>query len=210
MSIEGKQITDYGNFNKHPWLIEYVKNRDIKDVLSISDPQFNDLEQALYEILDGIWLENAVGEQLDVIGIILNFPRLGRDDESYRTVLLGIVEINTSSGEPERLISAIKLLFNATDVEYIPMYPAKIRIWQNGDFIDNISYDLVDDVGDTIIDDVGNTIIVDLVDNSSLSILLGVVPSGVGFYLADNLIVDDGSFLLTDTSEEIVVTFEVT
>ncbi len=200
-----EQITEYSDYNTNPWLIEFFKESNITEILKANDNQFNELEEKLYDFFTKIWLDIAKGEQLDVLGIHVGFDRLGYDDESYKTLLRAKIEINISSGEPERLISAFRTLFQTENVEYTPVYPAKIRMWSDGDFILLIFDDLVTDTSDNIVDNNGNQIILGTSDISQLIILLGVVPSGVGLLIADNLIDNLGNFIVTNTGDPILV-----
>jgi len=207
MSIEGKEITNYSQFNKNPWLIEFFKESNIIPILESSDRQFEDLENALFTMLLYVWLDDAVGEQLDVVGIHIGVIRNGRNDETYRTIIRAQIQINISSGEPEALISAIRVLFDTNIIEYHPMYPAKVRIWVGGNFPITDSYELVDDLGNNIVDDLGNFIILEVENLTSLSLLLGLIPSGVGLLFSDFIIDDIGNFIITDDGSYIVSTF---
>ena len=181
MSIDGKQITNYSQFNTSPWLIEYLKESNIVKILESSDPQFNDLEEALFDMLLELWIDTAVGEQLDVLGIHVGIDRDGRSDSDYRTVIRAQIEINISSGEPEALIQAVQILYSATYVEYVPEYPAKIRIYTD----------------------------ITISDPTILRPLLGIIPSGVALLYADNLVTHLGDLIVTDDGSEIVVTYFV-
>lgn len=208
MSIDGKQILDYSiTFNKNPWLIEYLKNTNIYGVLEAGDTQFNELENVFFELYLNIWLSTATGQQLDVLGVILDFARQGRDDESYRALLYTKININISSGEPESVISAARLIFGTENIEYRPEYPAKFRLWIGGNLgITNV-YELVDDLGNNIVDDLGNNIILNISDYNALSVFLGLIPAGVGMLFADNLIDNNGNLIVTNDGYEIAVTY---
>ena len=196
MSVEGKQITDYSQFNANPWLIEFFRDSNVIGVLSATDQQFEELEQVLYDMLVELWIDNAEGEQLDVLGVHVGIDRDGRNDSSYRTVIKAQIEINISSGEPEALIKAVQVLFNTTNVLYTPEYPAKVRIWTDQDLPITFTSNMVDHLGNQLVDNLGNSIITESSNDSALSVLLGVVPSGVGLLIDANIIDHEGNFIV--------------
>lgn len=200
-----EKISDYKNFNINPWLIEFFKESNLKDVLEIYDNQFNDLENALYDFFTKLWIEEAEGIQLDILGIHVDFARVGFDDESYRTLLKAKIQLNVSSGQPERLILAMRILFNTENIEYIPAYPAKVIMWSDGTFIVLTRANLIDESSNNIVDENGNQIIVDTPNESFYSILLLIVPAGVGLLLADNLITNEGNYYVTNDGHKIIV-----
>jgi len=210
MSIEGKQITDYSSeFNKNPWLINYLQDSELVDILESADNQFNEIENAGFQLLLNMWLENAAGFQLDVIGIVVGLERQGKDDTSYKSLLYTKIDINVSSGQPEKIISAVKILFNAENVEYTPVYPAKFRIWTDGNLSILDEYLLVDYSGNEIVDYDGNNITSFVEDFSALSFLLGIIPAGVGFLWADNIIDYEGKFLVDYSGNMIIGTYTI-
>lgn len=204
MSIE--QITDYGIKNKPPWLIEYFKDSNIKGILEADDQQFNEIEGTLFDMLSKLWIDDATGEQLDVIGIHIGLDRNGREDDIYRTLIKTKIEVNVGSGQPEKVIEVIRILFETTTIEYTPEYPAKFWLWFDADFAILIYFNIVDDEGDTLVDDLGNTIIGSGSDSQALSILNQVIPSGVGLLIAYRLIDNNGNFIVDNNGNNIVGT----
>ena len=207
MSVQ--QILDYSTeYNKNPWLIEYLKDSDFVKILESNDFQFNDLEEVFFQLLQNMWLDTAIGVQLDVLGIILNVDRDGRTDEAYKTILYAKVQINVSSGEPESIIAAVNAIFNNPSmVEYTPVYPGKFRIWTNGTLPITLEYLLVDYVGDFIIDYDGNNIGTTQEDFTQLNILTGIAPAGVGFLWADSIVDYEGTFIVDYDNNIIIGTY---
>jgi hypothetical protein len=200
------QITDYSNFNKNPWWIERLKDSNLKEgVLESSDNQFNEIEVVLFQLYLNMWISTAVGEQLDVLGVHLDISRNGRNDTNYRSLLIAKVDANTSSGQPERVISAVKSLFGVTDVEYDPEYPAKFRLNAPVDETFQIENNLVTLAGDNLTTLAGDNLITQNDDQESLNVLSQIIPSGVGLALTDNLVFNDGSLVATDDGSEIAV-----
>lgn len=57
-----------------------------------------DLSDAIYQVLIGIWLDSAEGVQLDEIGVILDTPRRGWTDPAYRAILRAQIIVYRSLG----------------------------------------------------------------------------------------------------------------
>lgn len=171
-----EKVNDYSKFNKPPWLIEFFKGSNIIGILEAGDKQFNDLENSAYDFFTKIWLEDAEGEQLDVLGVIVGINRNGRSDIDYKTALQMKIEINVSSGQPERLIQAVRLLYGKEEIKYNPNYPAKVRI-----YVEDQEYTL-----------------------EEAQILLLIIPVGVGLILSEELTTETGEFLTTESGELLI------
>jgi hypothetical protein len=78
-------------------------------ITSLTD-RVQELENVMFEIVDGFLLDTAVGEQLDVLGRIVNQPRAGRDDTTYRLWLKARILVNRGSGLPEEFIALGQLV----------------------------------------------------------------------------------------------------
>lgn len=88
-----------------------------------------EIENQGEQLLLNRWLTTAVGEQLDGLGDILDEVRETDDDEDYRAALQLKVVINTSEGDPERIIEVLKLITDAALIHYAEMWPAKIYLY---------------------------------------------------------------------------------
>jgi len=204
-------------------MIEIVQNIDYKDFNTLllqqykEKPNFvlwqeafanecNKIEQAIFELITEFDIENGEGITLDIIGKILGLERQGRMDEAYRTLLKIKAEINFSSGTPEAIIKTAISLYNATDVQLVGVYPAKIQLWQDGDIGLYLEYDLELDDGFLMELDDGGTMILWLPDDIAEDLLYQVLPAGVGLLIAYNLILDDGGFVELDDGEFMIVT----
>jgi len=160
------------------------------------------IEQAIYEFLTEFSIDTAVGEQLDLLGRIVGLNRDGREDASYRTLLKIKIDINFSAGTPEALIKTAVALYEATDVQYVPIYPAKVQLWTNGNIGLYQTFELELDVpGDLMELDDGGILELQLPDDIAEDLLYQILPTGVGLILTDDLILDDGFFLLLSDGE---------
>lgn len=203
------KISDYNDFLT--LLIQNFKDKPkFKQMLSLLADQCNDIETALLELLTAFDIDTAIGEQLNVIGRIVGLERNGRDDESYRTLLKVKIAINFSAGTPESLIQAAVNLYNATDVQYVPIYPAKVRLWTNGDIGLFVTFQLELDVPNDLMElDDGGILEVQQPDDIAEDLLFQILPAGVGLILPDDLILDDNGFLFLsdgDPEDHVIVT----
>jgi len=78
------------------------------DVLA---PQIQDLEDSGQTLFSLPSIDDSEGVNLDVIGRIVNQPRGGVDDPTYRSYLRGRIAANRSSGTPEDLYSVFAVLY---------------------------------------------------------------------------------------------------
>lgn len=101
--------------------------RDKPKIVALSTvyiQQFQELEDALSDLLTETNLDNATGIHLDNIGAIVGEPRLGRDDTQYRTAIGTRILLNTSNGTIEDIIgimlSTLGSSASATITEFFP------------------------------------------------------------------------------------------
>lgn len=103
-------------FNESPYLQEF---------LTIYLEKAQEIEDALFEILTERGIFTAVGQQLDVIGLLFNISRLGRDDPTYRAALFEAISKSSSSGTHSEIILALRLLAQTDDVKLFEHGPAE-------------------------------------------------------------------------------------
>lgn len=90
--------------------------------------EVQEIEDAVFPMLDLLDIATQIGAQLDGIGDILTEPRAGQNDADYRVALLAKGARLTASGTPEQVIERLIQLASATDVLYEGVYPGKIRL----------------------------------------------------------------------------------
>lgn len=126
-------------------LHQYKGKPKIEGVLDAFSFQFDDLEDAWFELLDERSLDTSIGQQLDNLGNIVGEPRDGRNDTDYRRAIQVRIRINNSSGTPEDLIDIAETATIGTDVRYFEHYPASYFISTDGTEIpNNIVQDFID------------------------------------------------------------------
>ena len=94
------------------------------------------VEQAMWEIREGLWLKNAIGANLDLLGRVYNVTRQGRDDATYRTAIQ-LKAATSVNGTPDEIVRFLALIYDIADVEYTPEYPA--RYWISGALLPTVA-----------------------------------------------------------------------
>lgn len=72
--------------------------------------QLQELETAIFEVIDGRLLTNAVGVQLATLGRLVGEPRYGRTDDEYRIAIRGRILVNRSVGRFSDLLKILELM----------------------------------------------------------------------------------------------------
>jgi hypothetical protein len=169
-------------------LLEQFKNSPkLAALLTSYVDQIQDLEDAIYGLLQGRWLDYAEGDQLDGLGSIVGENREGRTDSDYRLAIRVRILINLCEGTPEQIIEIFELLTGAV-IELREYFPAALVVsvlspifgWvtRTATVIDRPS-------GFTVIDRLtGDTVIVDVADSADFASTLynylqTIKPAGV-------------------------------
>lgn len=69
-----------------------------------------DAENALWQLYSERWVDTAVGRQLDELGGVLDLPRAGRLDETYRAFLRARVRVLRSDGTYRALVGILSVI----------------------------------------------------------------------------------------------------
>lgn len=94
-------------------LIEQWQDKpDLVSILRSYLAQAQDIEDALFEIINERDLDSAVGVQLDTLGRLVKQPRTTSDDARFRTSIRARIAINRSNGTAEDLIKVASLLLS--------------------------------------------------------------------------------------------------
>ena len=114
-------------------LYQYQDSTKLKTmVTALFGTQVQEIEDAVYQLLTRLDIDNSEGDQLDLIGEIVGQSRLGLSDLLYKVWIKAKIAQNVSEGDLERVIS-IWRLFNpdATVVKIYEYFPASISISSN-------------------------------------------------------------------------------
>lgn len=122
------KINNYVSLAQDRLIQQYKeKPRMLGFVEAIVKP-LQELENAIFDFSDNMWLDKATGKQLDVLGSIAGEERLGRADEDYKAAIFARIAMNVSGGEPDSIISGVQSFIGQGSVEYNEMYPANFHI----------------------------------------------------------------------------------
>jgi hypothetical protein len=124
---------DFNEYNKPPYLPQYLAHGDTKKLVSFDDEQFRELDRLIDKMSDQYDIEKAKGILLDRIGKILDMPRNTENDELYRLFLRLKVILNTTAGSINDIIKVIKFIFSSEVVHITQNYPAGLTILHDGE-----------------------------------------------------------------------------
>jgi hypothetical protein len=93
---------------------QYKDSTNLKALLSTFVSRDQGFEDVAWDVLTDRGISTAVGQQLDDIGIVVNQPREGVDDEVYRVRLRARIKTNISAGTVEDLITILSLITETT------------------------------------------------------------------------------------------------
>lgn len=133
------QITDHED-QAQARLPEQFKGKDLMIALvrAIAN-EVQEIEDAVFPMLDLLDISTMIGAQLDGIGDILSEPRQGLSDVNYRLALLAKGARVTASGTPEQVIERfIALTSPSGAVDYAEAFPAGYCIYGDGSQFDGL------------------------------------------------------------------------
>jgi hypothetical protein len=81
--------------------------------------QVQDLEDAIYQMIDNRSIFNSYGIQLDGIGDIVGLERNGLNDIDYKIAIYTKIAINTCTGSISEILQVVKLLTYSENVQLI-------------------------------------------------------------------------------------------
>mgnify|MGYP003649815902 CR=1 FL=1 len=81
-------------------------------------------------------LTTAMGEQLNVLGLLLGEERGSLDDDKYRALLLARIQVNAATGTESTINTALVAVTGSTKVTLQEMYPATLVARIDGDLPD--------------------------------------------------------------------------
>jgi len=106
--------------------------QNLKAMVGILVSQVQELENQLSLLDTKRRINTALGDQLDTVGEIAGEPRLGRDDEEYRSAIKSRLLVNQGSGTPEELLTALQFLTQATNMSVVEVQPATVILYTDG------------------------------------------------------------------------------
>ncbi len=183
---EFEKIADYSEVGGDLIPSRFSEKNGYNGILDSIDSQLNDLEETGYSLFLDMWVNTATGATLDIIGEYVDLLRRGRDDETYRALIKLKIAVNVGAGQPELLISIIKVIYSATIVHYKFIFPVGVEIEHNGELglfiLDTMS--LYPSDPDLVLDD-GEPLYLRSADTSSEELLDAVLPAGVALTITN-------------------------
>lgn len=108
---------------------QYADSQRLKDLISALVVPIQEIEGVLTQLNVLRMLSTATGVQLDLIGTIVGLERFpGDTDDEYRQKIMAEIKVNTSEGEPERVIETYQLFTSAALVLLLEWFPAAISL----------------------------------------------------------------------------------
>lgn len=200
-----KELTQKTNYEELVQLIlnQYKDSNNLTGIIESVLRRANISEQALFEIRDEFYLFNAVGAQLDVIGVIFNISRFGRFDSLYRKAIQEKAVLQYS-GEPESIIELMQSVYGATQVQYRPAYPGKYYLFTDASGVLSREINIINPAG-----------VLALFEKPILDAAGGFIVDALGRKICSTIeiqkifIVDALGNLLVDASNKSVVTLKI-
>lgn len=97
---------------------QFLNQPNIEGLIRSFVNQYQEIEDAAFQIIEGTFLDDAEGAQLDRLGKIVGARRQGRSDEDYFNYIIAKIGQNTSHGTKEELISIFNLLTSSPTSYY--------------------------------------------------------------------------------------------
>lgn len=129
------QITDYNSLVRAKVLSQYNRALRVLGIVEAGCVQADTIEQAMFEIRDGLWIRNAVGVQLDLLGRVYRVPRRTMTDDVYRQQLQ-FQAATLVNGNPEEILTFLSFVTGLSDLGYLPEYPAGFAITTSASVVD--------------------------------------------------------------------------
>lgn len=107
---------------------QFKTQENIENLISLYANRTQNVEDIFWELLELRFLEDALGQQLDNLGKILDIEREGLSDDDYRIRLIAKIAQHNSEGTPEDLIAIYSLLMDPDKIEYNEIYPAEFTM----------------------------------------------------------------------------------
>jgi hypothetical protein len=109
-------------------LTQFREKPKIEGIISTNAAQYQDIEDAGFDMLQGITIEHAIGATLDRIGDVVGLTRGVLSDDDFRVEIRTRISQRQSYGRVDDIITGFKLLTNSSGVLYGEIWPAGIYI----------------------------------------------------------------------------------
>lgn len=99
----------------------FKNKRVLGAVVKALAAEWQELEGAIWDVINGRLLDNAGTDQLDKLGRLVGERRAGRANDDYRLAIRVRIRVNRSDGRAEDIIAVARLIATNT---YREAYPA--------------------------------------------------------------------------------------
>lgn len=128
-----RSLVPYREFVAPTTLEQYKRSPKLRGLINSVLNQLDDAEDALFELLQMLDPETAIGPALDYIGEIIGVTRtVGESDAAYRVRIFMWRDLEGIPA-PESLRRALRLLFNRDKVGLYPCWPAGMYFVLDGE-----------------------------------------------------------------------------
>lgn len=129
------QITDYAARRLRRLLEQFKRKVTIEAAYNAIARQVQELETALWQLVTETDIDTAVGNALDLLGILVGERRGGAPDNDYRLRVRARILANRSCGTHEDIYKVFRALLAMTPgytLQMTPAYPAGFVLRVNG------------------------------------------------------------------------------
>lgn len=133
--LQDDTITDHSERAKALLIEQFEESEKLKALIGVYVNQIQDIEFTISDIISSRNIEKATGNSLDIIGERVGESRSFRSDTDYRIAIKFKIYLNTSNGEPETVIEALKTFAQASIIHYTEPAPATVLLYYQSDII---------------------------------------------------------------------------
>jgi hypothetical protein len=134
---ELEHVTDHEEQAYGLFIDQFAEKPRLAALLASYTQEIQELEDAIWAVRVGRFLDNAEGAQLDVIGKLVGEPREGRADNIYKILINGKIRTNWSLGRPKDVIETMRLVQGpANSHRYHSVFPASFEVAFQGGFVE--------------------------------------------------------------------------
>lgn len=115
-------------------LLSVLKTKPfVRSLVTVLTTALQELEEVFWDIRTKTDVENAIGEQQNVLGRVVGQDRLGFDDATYKLYLKARIQLNQSSGTIPEIIELFQLICPVgTTVTLTQLFPKKLHLILGG------------------------------------------------------------------------------
>lgn len=114
--MRATRYADHVGDSQSRLLAQYQERPNFVGIVSALAQHVQQLEDAIFGIVQAQQLSDAQGAQLDSIGALVGASRNGLNDSQYSTLIKGTIAKNNGDATLETLLTIIRSLFGATSI----------------------------------------------------------------------------------------------